>query len=80
MRYITGILATAVILCITAYLTLSVWGINPVDPAHLRKALITLGILLAAAFLLIILVPFFFKNHSKGYQQNGGNVAQPRQR
>ncbi|MCF3109814.1 hypothetical protein LL912_13625 [Niabella sp. CC-SYL272] len=78
MKYITGILATAFILCITAYLTLSVWGINPVDPAHLRKALITLGILVVAAFLLVLLVPFFFKNHSKGYQENGNGVARPR--
>lgn len=80
MRYFTGILVTAVILCIAAYLTLDVWGINPVDPAHLRKALITLGILIVAAFLLVILVPFFFKNHSKGYQENGTGVARSRQR
>ncbi|MBZ4190109.1 hypothetical protein [Niabella beijingensis] len=78
MKYLAGIVVTAVILCIAAYLTLSVWGINPVDPAHLRKALITLGIIVVAAFLLTILVPFFFKNHSKGYSDNGGNVARPK--
>ena len=70
MKYIIGIIVTILILCVAAFFTLDLWGIeNPVTLEQLQKGL-----------LLLIVIPFFFRNNGKGYDRNGGNVAKPKQK
>ncbi len=79
MKYIIGTIITALILCIAAYFTLDLWGIeNPITLEQLQKGLITAMIVGVTSILLIIVIPFFFKNNSKGYDRNKGNVAKPK--
>ncbi len=79
MKYIIGTIVTALILCVAAYFTLELWGIeNPITFDQLRKGLITTMIVLVTSVFLIIIIAFFFKNNSKGYDKDKGNVAKPK--
>lgn len=79
MKYVLGIVITLIILCIAAYFTLNLWGIeNPVSRENFQRGLITVGILAIVSVVVVVMLPFFFKNHAKGYDRNGGNVAKPK--
>ncbi len=79
MKYIIGIIVTALILCVAAFFTLDLWGIeNPVTFEQLQKGLKTTMIVGVTSLLLLIVIPFFFKNNSKGYNRTKGKVAKPK--
>ena len=79
MKYIIGTIAVALILCTAAFFTLDLWGIeNPVTLAHLQKGLKTVIIIGITSILLLIVIPFFFKNNGRGYDRTKGNVAKPK--
>ena len=78
MKYIIGTIAVALILCTAAFFTLELWGIeNPVTLAQLQKGFKTVMIIGLASILLLIVIPFFFKNNAKGYDKTKGKVAKP---
>lgn len=73
MKYILGIILTIIILCITAFGLLNLWGIEqPISTEHFVKFLITIGILSLVALILAVFLSFFFRSHSKGYAKDGG--------
>ncbi len=79
MKYIIGTIVTALILCVAAFLTLELWGIeNPITLEQLQKGFKTAIIVGITSLLLVIVVAFFFKNNSKGYDKTKGNVAKPK--
>lgn len=78
MKYLFGTLITFFILAIATYFVLLVWDINLISQENFNRSLQTFGIIFVLAVLLNIVTPFFFKNHSAGYDQNSGNVAQPK--
>ncbi len=79
MKYIIGTIAVACILCTAAFFTLELWGIeNPVTFEQLQKGLKTAMIIGVTSILLLIVIPFFFKNNGKGYDRTKGNVAKPK--
>lgn len=81
MKYIIGIIVTILILCVATFFTLDLWGIeNPVTLEQLQKGLKTTMIVSGTALLLLIVIPFFFRNNGKGYDRNGGNVAKTKQK
>jgi outer membrane assembly protein len=81
MKYIIGIIVTILILCVATFFTLDLWGIeNPVTLEQLQKGLKTTMIVSGTALLLLIVIPFFFRNNGKGYDRSGGNVAKPKQK
>ncbi len=79
MKYIIGTIVTALILCVAAYFTLELWGIeNPITLQQLRKGVTTAMIVGGTSLLLLVVIPSFFKNNNKGYDKNKGNVAKPK--
>ncbi len=79
MKYIIGTIITVLILCVAAYFTLELWGIeNHITFDQLQKGLKTAMIVSGTSLLLIIVISFFFKNNIKGYDKNKGNVAKPK--
>lgn len=79
MKYIVGTIITALILCVAAYFTLELWGIeNPIAFDQLQKGLKTAMLVSGTSVLLLIVMSFFFKNNSKGYDKDRGNVAKPK--
>ena len=65
MKYIIGTIAVALIE-------------NPVTLAQLQKGLKTVIIIGITSILLLIVIPFFFKNNGRGYDRTKGNVAKPK--
>jgi len=80
MKYLLGILTTLLALCLATYFVLQLWDINPISSQHFQKTLVTLGIIAVLTVVLTIALPFFFKNHSAGYDKDSGNVAQSRKK
>jgi len=79
MKYIIGTIAVVLILCTAVFFTLELWGIaNPVTFEQLQKGLKTAMIIGVTSILLLIVIPFFFKNNGKGYDRTKGNVAKPK--
>lgn len=79
MKYIIGTIAVACILCTAVFFSLELWGIeNPVTFEQLQKGLKTAMIIGVTSILLLIVIPFFFKNNGKGYDRTKGNVAKPK--
>lgn len=79
MKYIIGTIAVACILCTAAFFSLELWGIeNPVTFEQLQKGLKTAMIIGVTSILLLIVIPFFFKNNGNGYDRTKGNVAKPK--
>ncbi|MEO8253918.1 MAG: hypothetical protein ABI554_05965 [Flavobacterium sp.] len=80
MKYLIGTLITFIILAIASYFVLQIWEINLMSKEHFNQSMFTLGIILFLSIVLNIVVPFFFKNHAKGYDPNSGNVAQSKKK
>ncbi len=78
MKYIIGIIVTSVILFIATYFILGIWGIDIMSSENIKKTLITLVIILGVSFFLLIILSFFFKNETREYDNNKGNIAQPK--
>lgn len=79
MKYIIGTIVTALILCVAAYFTLDLWEIeNPITLDQLQKGLKTAMLVSGTSVFLLIVISFFFKNDSKGYDKDRGNVAKPK--
>ena len=73
MKYILGIIFTIIILGITAFGLLNLWGIEqPISTEHFVKFIITVGILSLVALVLVVFLSFFFRTPSKGYAKNSG--------
>ena len=78
MKYLFGTLITFIILAVAAYFVLQIWDINLISPENFNRSLLTFIIIFGLAILLNVVAPFFFKNHSAGYNKDAGNVAQPK--
>lgn len=76
MRNLLGIFITFLVLALATYFVLQIWDIDLISSENFNKSLLTLGLLFLLSIALTIITPFFFKNHSKGYDTNSGNVAQ----
>lgn len=79
MKYIIGIIVVLIILSVGAYFLLDLWGYDTlITPKELKKGAITVMIVGVVSVLLLIFVPFFFKNNAKGYNKNHSKIAQPK--
>lgn len=78
MRYLIGVIAISIVLFISTYCLLLIWGINMVSEENFRKTLLSLGIIIMTSIILvaIIYVPFFLKSSTNGYDKNQSGVAQ----
>lgn len=78
MKYIIGVIVVCLILSITTYFLGDIWGYTLISYEQLKKGLITIAIIGVCLILLLIFIPFFFKNHTKGYDNKDKRVAQPK--
>ncbi len=77
MKYIIGTIIVLIILSVGAYFLADLWNFNTlITPEEFKKSAITVAILGVVSVLLLILVPFFFKDHAKGYDKNHDKIAQ----
>lgn len=77
MKYLIGILATVLVLFLTLYMVLRIWDIEMFSHENLTKLLYSLGIMVVAAvFLLVVIIFPIFGNPGKGYDKNGQGIAQ----
>lgn len=80
MKYIIGTIVVLIVLSIGAYFLADLWGYTLITPEELKKSAITVMIVGVVSILLLIFVPFFFKNHAKGYDKNHNGIAQPKKK
>lgn len=80
MKYIIGTIVVLIVLSIGAYFLADFWGYTLITPEELKKSAITVMIVGVVSILLLIFVPFFFKNHAKGYDKNHNGIAQPKKK
>ncbi|ATA73083.1 outer membrane assembly protein [Capnocytophaga canis] len=79
MKYIIGIIVVLIILSVSTYFLADLWEYDTlITPQELKKGAVTVMIVGAVSVLLLILVPFFFKDHDKGYDKNHNGIAQPK--
>ncbi|MFJ1426487.1 outer membrane assembly protein [Capnocytophaga canimorsus] len=79
MKYIIGIIVVLIVLSVGAYFLADLWGYDTlITPEELKKGAITVMIVGGVSVLLIIFVPFFFKDNAKGYDKNHNGIAQPK--
>lgn len=78
MKYIIGTIVVLIVLSLGAYFLADLWGYTLMTPETLKKSAITVMILGVVAILLLIFVPFFFKNNAKGYNKTHSKIAQPK--
>jgi len=77
MKYFLGFIITIVLLFISAYFLLGVWGVDIISKENLNKSLISLGIVSSTIFVLIVFVFIpFFKSNNKGYDNNQKGIVQ----
>ncbi|WP_172917294.1 outer membrane assembly protein [Capnocytophaga canis] len=81
MKYIIGIIVVLIVLSVGAYFLADLWEYDTlITPEELKKGAITVMIVGGVSVLLLILVPFFFKDHAKGYDKNHNGIAQPKKK
>ncbi|GIJ95550.1 hypothetical protein CAPN001_01190 [Capnocytophaga stomatis] len=81
MKYIIGIIFTLIVLAVTTYFLADLWEYDTlITPEQLKKSAITVMIVGVVSVLLLIFVPFFFKNNAKGYDKNHNGIAQPKKK
>ncbi|RIY38382.1 outer membrane assembly protein [Capnocytophaga canis] len=79
MKYIIGIIVVLIVLSVGAYFLADLWEYDTlITPEELKKGAITVMIVGGVSVLLIIFVPFFFKDNAKGYDKNHNGIAQPK--
>ncbi|CEN51458.1 hypothetical protein [Capnocytophaga canis] len=79
MKYIIGIIVVLIVLSVGAYFLADLWEYDTlITPEELKKGAITVMIVGGVSVLLLILVPFFFKDHAKGYNKNHNGIARPK--
>ncbi|MFJ1430879.1 outer membrane assembly protein [Capnocytophaga canimorsus] len=79
MKYIIGIIVVLIVLSVGAYFLADLWEYDTlITPEELKKGAITVMIVGGVSVLLLILVPFFFKDHAKGYDKNHNGIARPK--
>lgn len=77
MKYIIGTIVVLIILSVGAYFLADLWGYDTlITSEELKKGAVTVMIVGVVSVLLLILVPFFFKDHAKGYNKNHNGIAQ----
>lgn len=80
MKYIIGTIVVLIVLSVGTYFLADLWGYTLITPEELKKSAITVMIVGVVSILLLIFVPFFFKNHAKGYDKNHNGIAQPKKK
>lgn len=80
MKYIIGTIVVLIVLSIGAYFLADLWGYTLITFEALKKSAITVMIVGTVLILLLILVPFFFKNNTKGYDEKHQGIAQPKKK
>ncbi|WP_392419672.1 outer membrane assembly protein [Capnocytophaga canis] len=79
MKYIIGIIVVLIVLSVGAYFLADLWEYDTlITPEQLRKSAVTVMIVGGVSVLLLIFVPFFFKDNAKGYDKNHNGIAQPK--
>ncbi|GAA4778888.1 hypothetical protein GCM10023231_01870 [Olivibacter ginsenosidimutans] len=77
MKKVIGIIAVFIVLVILAYIVLQViWGIDVVRAETITKSITSLCVLAIGAFLLTLILAFFFRKEDRGYHQTTDGVAQ----
>lgn len=79
MKYLLSFLFTAIVLFVATYFLLGIWGIEILTPGEFRKTMWTVGIVVATAALLtiVIIAPFIKRYQDRvRYDQNADGVAQ----
>lgn len=77
MKYFIGLIITVVLLFISAYFLLGIWGIDIISKENLNKSLLSLAIVTVTIFILIVFVFIpFFKPNNIGYEKNQKGLAQ----
>lgn len=80
MKYIIGTIVVLIVLSIGAYFLADLWGYTLITFEALKKSAITVMIVGSVLILLLILVPFFFKNNAKGYDEKHQGIVQPKKK
>ncbi|GIM61287.1 hypothetical protein CAPN008_13370 [Capnocytophaga canis] len=81
MKYVIGIIVVLIILSVGAYFLADLWEYDTlITPEELKKGAITVMIVGGVSVLLLIFVPFFFKDNAKGYDKNHNGIAQPKKK
>ncbi|ATA90130.1 outer membrane assembly protein [Capnocytophaga stomatis] len=81
MKYIIGTIVVLIVLSVGAYFLADLWEYDTlITPEQLKKSAITVMIVGVVSVLLLIFVPFFFKDHAKGYDKNHNGIAQPKKK
>lgn len=75
LKYGFGAVFTLLILGLLVYFSFDLWGITLFSKEILWKGLLTLGLVWLGFLILLVFGSFFFKNHSKGYQNPENGVA-----
>lgn len=77
MKYVIGVLATALVLFVATYFLLRIWDINLLSPENFSKLMYSILIIVVTAVVLIvaIIIPFFGGN-KRGYDQRSEGIAQ----
>lgn len=78
MKKIIGLLIVLVSIALVGLLILKIWDIEIVSLAFVMNGFLSLILLAALLIVLIVCYGFFFRDHTKGYDQNKGNVAHPK--
>lgn len=80
MKYIIGIIVVLIVLSVSAYFLADLWEYDTlITPEQLKKSAVTVMIVGTVSVLLLVFVPFFFKDNAKGYNKNHDGIAQPKQ-
>ncbi|MDR2224325.1 MAG: hypothetical protein LBE34_16560 [Flavobacteriaceae bacterium] len=78
MKYLVGTILIALVLLTICYFILGIWGISLFDAAYLNYTYQTIGLVLVAAIVLMVLGSYFFRAPHKNYDTTKGNVAHPK--
>lgn len=76
MKYIIGILLTALVLFASTFFLLRVWGIEMLSPEYTTKLLYSVAIIVVTATILVVGIILPFSHNTKDYDKNGSGIAQ----
>ena len=79
MKQIFGIFIVLIVLFIFTYILGNIWDIQIFSSNDFNNVMKTIALLIGSSLVIIILVGFFFKNQSKGYEKTEGIVGKKRE-
>lgn len=78
MRILIGAILFLLFSVLAAWSLLLIWDINILQGIDVKRALLTLGLFVAYAVILLMVGAFFFHTGRRSYDRSRGNVAHPK--